>query len=205
MAMAKRSVIAVLLAMAVLLLACASSPAAAQPGRVSITGVSLLGSGCPRASPKATLSRDKKFVKVEFTNLLDVSVPARLVNRQKACTMTVGLSYPRGWKYTATRFTVVGFVNLAAWQTARYSLRSYYQGGATACNHMQLFSGGSKGLRNAVFAKDVCTSAASSTCGTIRGLVCIVRVSINNQRNPRGRGTIKATNALSFSLAWSRC
>jgi hypothetical protein len=121
-------------------LAFALSPAAAQassthplsappPGQITISIVTVNGSGCPAGTAAVAVSPDNTAFTVTYSDYLaQVGVGAKPTDRYRNCQLNLSVHVPQGFTYAIASADYRGFADLASGATGTETANYYFQG-----------------------------------------------------------------------------
>ncbi|GBG75443.1 hypothetical protein CBR_g20073 [Chara braunii] len=154
----------------------AHASAISPPGdSVRINYFSAAGSGCPPGSTQGSISSDGKALTVMYGNYT-ASTDGSLADQRKACTVTVSLSYPRGFVVKVGTVTLRGYANLEKGVTGTVKTQYYFSGLLGTAKVSRTINGR---FNNNFEFTDQFVSAVYSKCGVQRSLNLLSEVRVN--------------------------
>eukprot|EP00244_Chara_vulgaris_P011798 TRINITY_DN5978_c0_g1_i1.p1 TRINITY_DN5978_c0_g1~~TRINITY_DN5978_c0_g1_i1.p1 ORF type:complete len:204 (+),score=4.95 TRINITY_DN5978_c0_g1_i1:418-1029(+) len=165
--------------------------------RVRIIGLSYAGSACPPGSMNGSVGGGI------YMNEVRASAIGGLRKRRSSCTVSIQLSYPKGWQFAVRRVNISGSAKLSRGARGMAQV-SYYISGfqGTAATSRALvgpFEGNYHVPRK--FQQKV-----FSSCGKVRNLNIMVEARITPGAKPKKSNYVSLGGCpLTFGLLWKRC
>jgi len=157
-----------------MLLSPVSAPAAAADappsGQISITVVTVNGSGCPAGTAAVAPAADNTAFTVTYSDYLaQVGVGAKPTDLRKNCQLNLQVGVPAGFTFAVAEADYRGFASLAAGATGMERANYYFQGTSPTVAVSHSFSGPFGDDWQATDTTDV-ASLVYSPCGEQRNL-----------------------------------
>ncbi|GAA3433660.1 DUF4360 domain-containing protein [Kutzneria kofuensis] len=126
-----------------MIIAPVSAPASAPPsGPVTVSVVTVNGSGCPAGTTAVAVASDNTAFTVTYsTYLAQVGPQSAPTDIRKNCQLSLRVHVPQGFTYAIAEADYRGFADLASGATGMEQANYYFQGTAPTARVAHKFSG----------------------------------------------------------------
>lgn len=112
------------------------------PGQITISIVTVNGSGCPAGSAAVAVSPDNTAFTVTYSQYLaQVGVGAKPTDRYRNCQLDLSVHVPQGFTYAIASADYRGFADLASGATGTETANYYFQGNPQTTPSSHRFNG----------------------------------------------------------------
>ena len=200
---------------AAMLVSPVSAPAAVAASappteKITVTVVTVLGSGCPAGTAAVAAAADNTAFTVTYSNYLaQVGVGAKPTDLRKNCQLSVQVSVPAGFTFAIAQADYRGFASLATGATGTQRANYYFQGTSPTASVVHSFSGPMSADWQTT---DTTLAAAYAPCGELRNvnINTELRVAVGTS-DPTTTTSFMAMDSTDVSvntvyhLAWEQC
>ena len=119
-----------------------SAPADAPPGVITVTPVTVNGSGCPAGTAATAVAADNTAFTVTYSNYLaQVGAGAAPTDLRKNCQLALDIHVPQGFTYAIAEADYRGFASLESGATGTERANYYFQGTSPTARVSHDFAG----------------------------------------------------------------
>ncbi|MEO6090910.1 MAG: DUF4360 domain-containing protein [Umezawaea sp.] len=190
-----------------------ATTADSPPGdRITVTVVTVNGSGCPAGTTAVAPAADNTAFTVTYSDFLaQIGVGASPTDFRKNCQLSLKVSYPQGFTYGVAQADYRGFASLMAGAKGTEKANYYFSGHAAGAAVTHTFNGPLSDYWQATDRTDV-ASIVYAPCGEQR----ILNVNTDLRVSAGTSDISKTTSFMAmdstdgsvktiFHLAWKKC
>jgi hypothetical protein len=188
-----------------------SVPAKVPPGRITVSVVTVLGTGCPMHTAAVAAAADNTAFTVTYSAFTAMAGPgAQPTDSRKNCQIAVEVNYPQGFTFAIAQVDYRGFADLAASDVGTEQANYYFQGDSETAHVSHRFNG----PRRAGWQATDATTLASlvwAPCGERRDVNINAELRVDKgTASPRKQSsmTMDSTDGSIknlYHLAWKTC
>jgi hypothetical protein len=185
---------------------------APPPGQITISIVTVNGSGCKPGSAAVAVSPDNTAFTVTYSDYLaQVGVGAKPTDLRKNCQLDLSVHVPQGFTYAIASADYRGFADLASGASATETANYYFQGDPQTASISHPFSGPYEDSWEGVDSVPV-AALVFEPCGVQRNFnvntQVLVKAGTSNTSNTTSFMTMDSTDGsvnTVYQFAWKQC
>jgi hypothetical protein len=182
------------------------------PGQITITIVTVNGSGCPAGSAAVAVSPDNTAFTVTYSDYLaQVGVGAKPTDRYRNCQLDLSVHVPQGFTYAIASADYRGFASLATGATGTERANYYFQCDPQTASSSHPFNGPYEDNWEGVDSVPI-AALVFAPCGVERNLNVNTQILVNpgtsNTSTTNSFMTMDSTDGsvnTIYQFAWEQC
>jgi len=181
------------------------------PPAFTISGLTVLGTGCPAGTAEYVLSADKTAVTIIFSEFgASVGPGIAITENRKNCQIALGVNVPAGFTFGVANVDYRGYYQLDSKVNATQTATYYFQGQVTQATAHSSLIGPVDGADYTYQDTFDLVSTVISPCGVASVLNINSEVRVSNTANTKGFGyitddSIDASLQETFNFQWQTC